>query len=312
MLLLWTCLSSSGPAAAESSLYELLCLVRPYGRGKNIPQAMEICAMVDQELGCSDPAANRENRVGPPILSPQELARGGGKEGVERKQGTPGHSPLADLSTVVCSPGVSIPLQVPRPGVCREPCHHLSRASGGGARTLSPRFAPSRRSFRCVVWCGCKGLSRPGVGRLPSTALAKAKRLFVVLVVAWVPMRGQRRTALLPGVLHLRALVTVDAAWSCARKSCLQWRLGTRAGPDRCTCRRQALEPAAVGVSKIWVHPGVRRKGIARRLLQSVCDHTVYGASVPAERLAFTSPTPAGRELAAAFTGREGESHSRS
>eukprot|EP00730_Choanoeca_flexa_P013132 TRINITY_DN4995_c0_g1_i2.p1 TRINITY_DN4995_c0_g1~~TRINITY_DN4995_c0_g1_i2.p1 ORF type:complete len:358 (+),score=56.77 TRINITY_DN4995_c0_g1_i2:140-1213(+) len=67
-----------------------------------------------------------------------------------------------------------------------------------------------------------------------------------------------------------------------------------------------SAEPAALGISKVWVLPSFRRQGIASRMLESARRHTLYGLHVPADQVAFTSPTANGRELAAKYTGRQG------
>lgn len=65
------------------------------------------------------------------------------------------------------------------------------------------------------------------------------------------------------------------------------------------------LEAAAAGVRCVWVHPLHRRGGTARRLLDAVRAGMVAGAHLPASMLAFSQPTPAGRALAAAYTGTD-------
>lgn len=62
--------------------------------------------------------------------------------------------------------------------------------------------------------------------------------------------------------------------------------------------------PAAIGISKIWVHPAHRRAGVARRLTDCARRHTVYGLAVAPADMAFSSPTPEGVAFARKYTGR--------
>jgi len=58
-----------------------------------------------------------------------------------------------------------------------------------------------------------------------------------------------------------------------------------------------------VGINKVWVHDGQRRKGIARQLIDCVRKHFVYGLKIDKEDVAFSQPTRFGRKFAAAYTG---------
>ncbi|KAJ9446971.1 N-acetyltransferase eco [Diplonema papillatum] len=58
------------------------------------------------------------------------------------------------------------------------------------------------------------------------------------------------------------------------------------------------------GVSRIWVEPAFRRRGIATQLVEAARNHLVYGCAVPRDQVAFSQPTPAGKLLARTFAGR--------
>ncbi|KAH8379233.1 hypothetical protein KR009_003808 [Drosophila setifemur] len=60
---------------------------------------------------------------------------------------------------------------------------------------------------------------------------------------------------------------------------------------------------ASCGVSRIWVSPLQRRRGIASKLMRAVQCHTVIGQEIAFERIAFSTPTDDGRALARHITG---------
>ncbi|KAI8575810.1 hypothetical protein K450DRAFT_260009 [Umbelopsis ramanniana AG] len=60
--------------------------------------------------------------------------------------------------------------------------------------------------------------------------------------------------------------------------------------------------PALCGISRIWVHPCHRGKGIATRLLNSACKHFIYGHSLDPSSIAFSQPTGDGKNLAIHYT----------
>ncbi|ALC43774.1 eco [Drosophila busckii] len=62
---------------------------------------------------------------------------------------------------------------------------------------------------------------------------------------------------------------------------------------------------ASCGVSRIWVTPLQRRRGIATKLLRVVQSQTILGSDIPRDRIAFSTPTDAGRALAQHFTQQE-------
>ncbi|XP_068148636.1 N-acetyltransferase eco [Drosophila tropicalis] len=66
-------------------------------------------------------------------------------------------------------------------------------------------------------------------------------------------------------------------------------------------CSEEVFE-ASCGISRIWVSPLQRRQGIARKLMRAVQCHTILGQEIPANRIAFGSPTDDGRALARYIT----------
>ncbi|KAH8372247.1 hypothetical protein KR093_010709 [Drosophila rubida] len=59
---------------------------------------------------------------------------------------------------------------------------------------------------------------------------------------------------------------------------------------------------ASCGISRIWVSPLQRRRGIATLLLQAVQLHTVLGCEISRDKIAFSAPTDDGRALARHFS----------
>lgn len=55
---------------------------------------------------------------------------------------------------------------------------------------------------------------------------------------------------------------------------------------------------AVCGVSRVWVHPLYRRKGIATKLLDSCKNNFIYGYKIPEEEIAFSQPTDDGKFFA--------------
>ncbi|KAI9281396.1 ESCO1/2 acetyl-transferase-domain-containing protein [Umbelopsis sp. AD052] len=60
--------------------------------------------------------------------------------------------------------------------------------------------------------------------------------------------------------------------------------------------------PALCGISRIWVHPCHRGKGIATRLLNSACKLFIYGHPLDPSSIAFSQPTGDGKNLAMRYT----------
>ncbi|KAM7062067.1 N-acetyltransferase ESCO2 [Acridotheres tristis] len=63
-------------------------------------------------------------------------------------------------------------------------------------------------------------------------------------------------------------------------------------------------EPAVCGISRIWVLGSQRRRGIARRMVDTLRRTFVFGAVLNSRDLAFSDPTPDGRGFAARYCGR--------
>ncbi|KAJ8305814.1 hypothetical protein KUTeg_016359, partial [Tegillarca granosa] len=68
-------------------------------------------------------------------------------------------------------------------------------------------------------------------------------------------------------------------------------------------CCESDAEPASVGISRIWVNGQRRRKGVATKLLDSVRHWFDYGVPIGKDQLAFSDPTPDGKNLATKYTG---------
>lgn len=66
---------------------------------------------------------------------------------------------------------------------------------------------------------------------------------------------------------------------------------------------QDTLDPAIVGVSRIWTCGQARRRGIAMDLLDCVISNFIYGLDIPKEQIAFTQPTESGGRLAGCFFG---------
>ncbi|KAM6279847.1 N-acetyltransferase ESCO2 isoform 1-T2 [Porphyrio hochstetteri] len=60
-------------------------------------------------------------------------------------------------------------------------------------------------------------------------------------------------------------------------------------------------EPAACGVSRIWVFGPRRRSGIARRMVDVLRSTFMYGCFLSTQEIAFSDPTPAGKLFASEY-----------
>ncbi|KAI5303816.1 N-acetyltransferase O1 (Establishment of cohesion protein 1) [Ascosphaera pollenicola] len=69
------------------------------------------------------------------------------------------------------------------------------------------------------------------------------------------------------------------------------------------------VEPAIVGISRIWTSASSRRKGIAMDLLDCVRSNYIYGMEIPKEQIAFSQPTESGCRLIGAFYGDDTDWH---
>lgn len=61
-------------------------------------------------------------------------------------------------------------------------------------------------------------------------------------------------------------------------------------------------EKVYCGITRIWVSPEMRRKGIASRLLDCVCQNFLYIKPLETSEIAFSDPTQMGQCLAKSFT----------
>jgi N-acetyltransferase len=62
-------------------------------------------------------------------------------------------------------------------------------------------------------------------------------------------------------------------------------------------------QPASCGISRIWIHPTERRKGIATKMLDAIRTNFIYGCSLTKSQMAFTQPTPDGKQFFSKYTG---------
>ncbi|XP_009688591.2 N-acetyltransferase ESCO2 [Struthio camelus] len=60
-------------------------------------------------------------------------------------------------------------------------------------------------------------------------------------------------------------------------------------------------EPAICGVSRVWVFSLMRRKGIARRMVDVVRNTFMYGCYLSTDEIAFSDPTPDGKLFATKY-----------
>ena len=69
--------------------------------------------------------------------------------------------------------------------------------------------------------------------------------------------------------------------------------------------RHRSLEPspATMGVHQIWCHGAHRKKGVAKKLLDTARSKVVYGSTIEIEEVAFSSPTGDGLAFAKKYTG---------
>lgn len=74
---------------------------------------------------------------------------------------------------------------------------------------------------------------------------------------------------------------------------------------DELTVCSRLPEPVTCGISRVWTNPKFRRRGCARRLLDAVRSSFVFGARLDKEQIAFSDPTPDGRQFAASYSGTE-------
>ncbi|KAG1678570.1 N-acetyltransferase ESCO1 [Nymphon striatum] len=68
-------------------------------------------------------------------------------------------------------------------------------------------------------------------------------------------------------------------------------------------CRAETPVPAVCGISRIWVVSSHQRMKIASRLLDNVALNFAYGSVIKKEQIAFSDPTPDGREFISSYAG---------
>ncbi|XP_077409670.1 N-acetyltransferase ESCO2 [Vanacampus margaritifer] len=71
----------------------------------------------------------------------------------------------------------------------------------------------------------------------------------------------------------------------------------------RAWCCSTACEKALCGVSRVWVFSLARRQGVARRMLDTVRSTFMYGSHLTKDEIAFSDPTPDGKQFATAYCG---------
>ncbi|XP_033991623.1 N-acetyltransferase ESCO2 [Trematomus bernacchii] len=70
----------------------------------------------------------------------------------------------------------------------------------------------------------------------------------------------------------------------------------------RAWCCSTIPEQALCGISRIWVFSLARRQGIATRMLDTVRSTFVYGSHLTKQEIAFSDPTPDGKQFATKFS----------
>ncbi|XP_061126467.1 N-acetyltransferase ESCO2 [Syngnathus typhle] len=71
----------------------------------------------------------------------------------------------------------------------------------------------------------------------------------------------------------------------------------------RAWCCSTVPEKALCGVSRIWVFSLARHKGVASRMLDTVRSTFMYGGHLTKDEIAFSDPTPDGKQFATAYCG---------
>ncbi|XP_069579595.1 N-acetyltransferase ESCO2 [Brachyistius frenatus] len=71
----------------------------------------------------------------------------------------------------------------------------------------------------------------------------------------------------------------------------------------RAWCCDTVPEPALCGISRIWVFSLARRRCIATRMLDTVRSSFVYGSHLTKDEIAFSDPTPDGKQFATKYCG---------
>ncbi|KAM7395066.1 hypothetical protein PAMA_006696 [Pampus argenteus] len=69
----------------------------------------------------------------------------------------------------------------------------------------------------------------------------------------------------------------------------------------RAWCCSTVPEQALCGISRIWVFSLARRQGVATRMLDTVRSSFMYGSHLTKEEIAFSDPTPDGKQFATKY-----------
>ncbi|KAI5960128.1 ECO1 [Candida pseudojiufengensis] len=65
----------------------------------------------------------------------------------------------------------------------------------------------------------------------------------------------------------------------------------------------QQISGIKIGISRIWISPKWRRLGLGLKLLNYVCENSIYGQRLQSGQIAFSQPSSAGGKLAKSFNG---------
>lgn len=65
------------------------------------------------------------------------------------------------------------------------------------------------------------------------------------------------------------------------------------------------VDPALLGISRIWTSTAHRNEGVATALLDCAAENFLYGMKIPKDRVAFSQPTESGGRLARQWFGTE-------
>jgi N-acetyltransferase len=68
--------------------------------------------------------------------------------------------------------------------------------------------------------------------------------------------------------------------------------------------RSTRAHKAVIGIHQLWVHSNFRREGVATVLLDTIREKLIFGLVVPANQVAFSSPTQAGAFFARRYVSK--------
>ncbi|KHN74247.1 N-acetyltransferase ESCO1 [Toxocara canis] len=102
-------------------------------------------------------------------------------------------------------------------------------------------------------------------------------------------------------------IFNIKASAKCALKKRLEKvsdrsRVSQDAENESCDQRAVEVHGNLMGVNRMWVHPCVRRKGIAFRLVERARAHFLGYGILPRERVAFSEPTIDGLAFASKYS----------